>query len=178
MNNNDDPTIAEGGSHWYVSPCMFTPALTNRSLLAVSAEHGVALHYDSLNGCNESEARATTSKLASLLKARLAFHSMPTPQQDNSSDCGVYVLLATNVLVQRLLNPEESMQMGMNPWSLENVAFNADTGRVQFQRMIAEMIERRGRKIGTKVDIEITPSPQQSPEQKSTVPVLAGTKIR
>ena len=41
-----------------------------RSLLSVSTEHGVALHYDSLNGCNEGEARATTQKLASLLKAR------------------------------------------------------------------------------------------------------------
>jgi sentrin-specific protease 8 len=57
VNNNDDPSIAEGGSHW--------------SLLAVSSQHGVALHYDSLNGCNESEARATTSKLASLLKLRI-----------------------------------------------------------------------------------------------------------
>lgn len=160
MNNNDDPTIAEGGSHW--------------SLLAISSEHGVALHYDSLNGCNEGEARATTAKLSTLLRARishilinkgLAFYSMPTPQQDNSSDCGVYVLLATNVLVQRLLDPMDSTQKGSNPWSLENVEFNADKGRVQFQRMIAEMIDQRGRKIGTKVDIEITP--EMTPENSS-----------
>jgi sentrin-specific protease 8 len=134
----------------------------------------VALHYDSLNGCNEGEARATTAKLSTLLKARnsrilinkgLAFYSMPTPQQDNSSDCGVYVLLATNVLVQRLLDPMDSTQKGSNPWSLENIEFNADTGRVQFQRMIAEMIDQRGRKIGTKVDIEITP--EMTPENSS-----------
>ena len=155
----------------------------NRSLLAVSAEHGVALHYDSLNGSNEHEARTTTAKLASLLKARiasissnrliigLAFHSMPTPQQDNSSDCGVYVLLATGVLVQRLMAPEESLKKGANPWSLENISFNADTGRLQIQRMIAEMIELRGRKIGTKVDIEITPPPMSSPEQSPPVKV-------
>jgi Ulp1 family protease len=85
---------------------------------------------------------------------------MPTPQQDNSSDCGVYVLLATSVLVQRLLNPEKAATQTLNPWSLEGVSFNADTGRLQFQRMIAEMIDKRGRKIGTKVDIEITPAPQ------------------
>jgi Ulp1 family protease len=148
-----------------------------RSLLAVSAEHGVALHYDSLNGCNEHEARATTAKLASLLKSRtafissnrliigLAFHTMPSPQQDNSSDCGIYVLLATSVLVERLLAPEESLQKGSNPWSLENISFNANTGRLQIQRMIAEMIDQRGKKIGTKVDIEITPSPNVNPEQ-------------
>jgi Ulp1 family protease len=101
---------------------------------------------------------------------------MPTPQQDNSSDCGVYVLLATNVLVQRLLNPEGSLAEGSNPWSLENVEFHADTGRLQFQKMISEMIESRGRKIGTKVDIEITPSPTQSPQQQTAVP--ATSRIR
>ena len=96
---------------------------------------------------------------------------MPTPQQDNSSDCGVYVLLATNVLVQRLLAPEESLKKGANPWSLQNVSFNADTGRLQTQRMIAEMIDQRGRKIGTKVDIEITPPPTVSQGQSPPVKV-------
>ena len=90
---------------------------------------------------------------------------MPSPQQDNSSDCGIYVLLATNVLVQRLMGPKESLKKGVNPWSLENVSFNADTGRLQIQRMIAEMIDRRGKKIGTKIDIEITPSSTVAPEQ-------------
>jgi hypothetical protein len=108
--------------------------------------------------------------------AGLSFHSMPTPQQDNSSDCGVYVLLATNVLVQRLLNPEASLAEGANPWSLDNVEFHPDTGRVQFQKMISEMIESRGRKIGTKVDIEITPPETQDAQQTTSVP--AGTRIR
>jgi len=89
---------------------------------------------------------------------------MPSPQQDNSSDCGIYVLLATNVLVQQLLSPEESKQQGSNPWSLENISFNADTGRLQIQRLIAELIEQRGRRIGTKVDIEISPSPETTPK--------------
>lgn len=96
---------------------------------------------------------------------------MPSPQQDNSSDCGVYVLLATNVLVQRLLAPEEALQQGSNPWSLENISFNADTGRLQIQRMIAEMIDERGKKIGTKVDIEIIPPPLISSEQSPPVRV-------
>ena len=91
---------------------------------------------------------------------------MPTPQQDNSSDCGVYVLLATNVLVGRLLEPNDYMKQGSNPWSLENIEFDADTGRMQFQRMIAEMIDQRGRRIGTKVDIEITP--EMTPENPTT----------
>lgn len=89
---------------------------------------------------------------------------MLSPQQDNSSDCGVYVLLATSVIVQRLLAPE-LLQKGANPWSLQNILFNAETGRLQIQRMIAEMIDQRGRKIGTKFDIEITPSPAVSQKQ-------------
>jgi len=89
---------------------------------------------------------------------------MPSPQQDNSSDCGVYVLLATNVLIQRLLG-KDTNHRSSNPWNLENVTFNPETGRLQFQKMIAEMIESRGRKIGTKVDIEISPS--AGPEQTS-----------
>ena len=87
---------------------------------------------------------------------------MCSPQQDNSSDCGVYVLLATNVIVQRLLAPEELVHKGANPWSLQDISFHADTGRLQIQRMIAEMIDQHGRKIGTKVDIEINPSPTVS----------------
>jgi Ulp1 family protease len=91
---------------------------------------------------------------------------MPSPQQDNSSDCGIYVLLATTVLIQRLLGqlPREA---GSNPWSLEDVFFNAEKGRQQFQRMIAEMIEQRGRVIGTKDDIEISPasSPARTSQQ-------------
>jgi Ulp1 family protease len=89
---------------------------------------------------------------------------MPSPQQNNSSDCGVYVLLATSALIQRLLG-EVQQEAGTNLWSLENVSFNADIGRLQFQRMIAEMIEQRGRIIGTKDDIEI--SPPASPERTS-----------
>jgi Ulp1 family protease len=96
---------------------------------------------------------------------------MPSPQQDNSSDCGVYLILATNVLVHHLLSSEETKLQISDPWSLENVSFNADIGRLEFQRMIAQMIHQRGRKIGTKVDIEITPSPSSNPEQMPKVKV-------
>ena len=102
--------------------------------------------------------------------AGLAFHSLPSPQQDNSCDCGVYVLLATNVLVQRLLMaPDKSLKQGSNPWSLENISFNADAGRLEMQRLIADLIGRRGKKIGTKVDIEITPSASLNPEKGGQV---------
>jgi len=89
---------------------------------------------------------------------------MLCPQQDNSSDCGVYVLLATNVLVQRLLTLDQTTTPKADPWSLDNVSFNPDTGRLQMQRMVAQMIDQRGRKIGNKADIEISPSPDPKPK--------------
>lgn len=91
---------------------------------------------------------------------------MLCPQQDNSSDCGIYVLLATNVLVGRLLTLDHSTTPKANPWSLDNVSFNADTGRLQMERMIAQMIDSRGRKIGNKADIEISPSTSLHPQPK------------
>jgi len=86
---------------------------------------------------------------------------MLCPQQGNSSDCGVYVLLATNALVQRLLTLDLTTTPKANPWSLDNLSFNPDRGRLQIQRMIAQMIDQRGRKIGNKADIEISdPNPK------------------
>ena len=89
---------------------------------------------------------------------------MVCPQQDNSSDCGVYVLLATNVLVQRLLTLDLTATPKANPWSLDSISFNPDRGRLQIQRMIAQMIAQRGRKIGNKADIEIPPNSDANPK--------------
>jgi len=89
---------------------------------------------------------------------------MVCPQQDNSSDCGVYVLLATNVLVQRLLTLDLTTTPKANPWSLDSISFNPDRGRLQIQRMIAQMIAQRGRKIGNKADIEIPPNSDANPK--------------
>lgn len=99
-----NPTIAEGSSHW--------------SLLLVSKVDGVAFHYDSMIGTNEEHAFKVMRRLADVLGVPLKFIQLnDTPQQDNGSDCGVYVcLFMKHLLLKRLLmvrtNEKVSMSMG------------------------------------------------------------------
>ena len=112
---------AEGGSHW--------------SLLLVSVLDGVAFHYDSLAPANELEARTVTKKMAELLGKLLCFVSMDdTPQQENGSDCGIFVcLLMQHLLLRRLLmaNSKERISMSMG-----NRDVNASLGRKEMVKII------------------------------------------
>jgi sentrin-specific protease 8 len=103
INDARNVSVAEGGSHW--------------SLLLVSIIDGVAFHYDSMTPSNYDEARLATSKLSQLLGRQLRFLNLEdTPQQDNSSDCGVYVCIQMrHLLMKRLLsaNAKEKVSMSM-----------------------------------------------------------------
>ncbi len=91
INDCRNVEVAEGGSHW--------------SLLLVSVIDSVAFHYDSLDPMNEQEAALATQKISQLLGKPLRFHNLDdSPQQENSSDCGVYVCIQMrHLLVKRLL---------------------------------------------------------------------------
>jgi len=95
--------VAEGGSHW--------------SLLLVSVIDGVAFHYDSMTPSNYNEARLATDKISQLLGRQLRFMNLEdSPQQENSSDCGVYVCIQMrHLLLKRLLsaNAREKVSMSM-----------------------------------------------------------------
>ena len=99
-----DPNAVEGGSHW--------------SLLLVSVVDGVAFHYDSLSQMNEKDAWTILNKISKLLNVQLKFIQLgDTPQQENGSDCGVFVcLFMKHLLLKRLLmvrtNEKVSMSMG------------------------------------------------------------------
>lgn len=103
INDNRNVSQAEGGSHW--------------SLLLVSVIDGVAFHYDSLSASNFEEARMTTHKMAQLLGRPLSFLNLQdSPQQQNGSDCGVYVcIIMRHLLLKRLLaaNAKEKVSMSM-----------------------------------------------------------------
>lgn len=103
INDNRNVAEAEGGSHW--------------SLLLVSILDGVAFHYDSLEGSNNDEALLCLRRLEPVLKKRLRFHYLQEcPQQDNGSDCGVFVcIIMRHLLVKRLLsvNAGEKISMSM-----------------------------------------------------------------
>ncbi|EHK18091.1 uncharacterized protein TRIVIDRAFT_194528 [Trichoderma virens Gv29-8] len=103
INDNRNVAMAEGGSHW--------------SLLLVSVLDGIAFHYDSLGGANYAEAALATRKLGSIVGRQIRFINLEdSPQQENGSDCGVFVcLLMRHLLVKRLLvaNAREKVSMSM-----------------------------------------------------------------
>lgn len=103
VNDNRNVSVAEGGSHW--------------SLLLVSCLDGKAFHYDSLGGANYQEAKQCTNKLSHVLQRRLDFENLrDSPQQENGSDCGVFVcILMRHLLLKRLLsaNAREKVSMSM-----------------------------------------------------------------
>lgn len=125
-----DPNVAEGGSHW--------------SLLLVSVVDGVAFHYDSYYQGNQRDAYDVTNKLTRLLGHPLRFIQLQdSPQQENGSDCGVYVcLFMKHLLLKRLLmvrtNEKVSMSMG-------GKRIDAREGRKEMMRIIEER-RREGEK--------------------------------
>ncbi|OJD31067.1 ulp1 protease family protein [Diplodia corticola] len=112
---------AEGGSHW--------------SLLLVSVVDGVAFHYDSLCESNDQEARVATQKMATLLGRSLRFISMDDcPQQENGSDCGVFVcLLMRYLLLNRLLRADSKEKVSM---SMAGKNVEASAGRKEMLKII------------------------------------------
>lgn len=105
VNDCRSPNLAEGGSHW--------------SLLLVSIRDGVAFHYDSLRPSNYEPARIASEKFSRLCGKTLRFVNLDdAPQQNNGSDCGMYVCLEMQFLLKRLLQggsgEKFSMSMGQN----------------------------------------------------------------
>lgn len=130
INDNRDVNQAEGGSHW--------------SLLLVSIIDGVSFHYDSLTPSNDPDARIASHKLELLLGKKLRFvHMEDAPQQENGSDCGVFVcLLMRHLLLKRLLRADASKKISM---SMREQHVNASEGR----KIMLKTIESR-RKEGEK----------------------------
>ncbi|TKA63063.1 hypothetical protein B0A49_09071 [Cryomyces minteri] len=128
INNNSDVECAEGGSHW--------------SLLLVSIVDGVAFHYDSMYPANKAEAMLASHKISELLGAPLAFMNLEdSPQQENGSDCGVYVcLLMQHLLLHRLLKAHAAHKVSM---SMKEKDVDAAGGRKEMIRII-EMFRREG----------------------------------
>lgn len=122
INDSRSPGVAEGGSHW--------------SLLLVSTIDGVAFHYDSLRPSNRGNAQLAASKLSTLLGgAPLKFLDLEdSPQQDNGSDCGVYVCLQMKyLLLHRLLQRGSTEKISM---SMGREEVDAARGRKEMVKLI------------------------------------------
>lgn len=121
VNDCNNPNEAEGGTHW--------------SLLLVSIVDGVAFHYDSLPPGNQVEAANITRRLSILIGRQIRFIQLhDSPQQDNSSDCGVFVCLnMRHLLLKRLLQVHTNEKVSM---SLGNRRVDAREGRKEMFRII------------------------------------------
>jgi len=128
INDCRDVEEAEGGSHW--------------SLLLVSVLDGVAFHYDSLTPSNVQDAKLVAYRISQLLGKQLRFINLEdSPQQDNGSDCGVYVcLLMQHLLISRLLRAHAQDKISM---SMRGKEVDAYGGRKEMLRII-EMMRREG----------------------------------
>lgn len=120
--------VPEGGSHW--------------SLLLVSVMDGVAFHYDSMYPHNEHEAKLSSHKISQLLGKPLKFINLgDAPQQENGSDCGVFVcLMMQHLLLSRLLMAHASDKVSM---SMRGKEVDAVGGRKEMIRVI-EMFRKEG----------------------------------
>ena len=121
INDARNVSVAEGGSHW--------------SLLLVSVIDGVSFHYDSMNPSNYREAQNASLKLSQLLDRPLRFVNLEdSPQQDNSSDCGVYVCIQMrHLLLKRLLSANAREKVSM---SMGGKLVDASGGRKEMLRTI------------------------------------------
>jgi len=93
-------STAGSGPHW--------------SLLLVSVIDGLAFHYDSLSPSNYNEATLATNKISQLLGKPLRFYNLDSPQQQNSSDSGIYVcVIMRYLLLKRLLSASVQNKVNM-----------------------------------------------------------------
>ncbi|KAK7912364.1 hypothetical protein WMY93_012575 [Mugilogobius chulae] len=87
---NDNSNQTAGGTHW--------------SLLVYHRGSNHFAHYDSQNGSNSLHARRIANKLEAFLGAgrKAAFAEEQCPSQQNSYDCGMYVMCIAEVLCERV----------------------------------------------------------------------------
>jgi len=124
INDNTNPSLPEGGSHW--------------SLLLISVLDGLAFHYDSMGGVNVQEAHLATRKFGEIMNRRFRFINLDdTPQQENGSDCGVFVcLLMRHLLVKRLLSANAREKVSM---SMSGKMVDSSGGRKEMLRIIENL---------------------------------------
>ncbi|KAG8296555.1 hypothetical protein J6590_054371 [Homalodisca vitripennis] len=96
---NDSPAVDKpggSGSHW--------------SLLLYVAEMEEFLYYDSLGLKNFDHAVKISSALQTFLNKNVKCKITPVnvPQQSNGFDCGIYLLLFTEIIVQKIKKEKES----------------------------------------------------------------------
>ncbi|XP_043933432.1 sentrin-specific protease 8 [Protopterus annectens] len=89
---NDNSSQSAGGTHW--------------SLLVYIRPLDTFNHYDTYSGSNSSHAKRAATKLEAFVKtkrSKIQFVDEPAPAQQNSYDCGMYVICIAEALCEELL---------------------------------------------------------------------------
>lgn len=89
-----------GGTHW--------------SLLLYIKDQQSYYYFDSLHSHNYKHAQVVANKVSKYLSAcsqkpTLSIEQVPVPQQNNTFDCGIYVLLFTDTVVEAILTQKLSI---------------------------------------------------------------------
>ena len=146
ITDNSDLSKA-GGSHW--------------SLMLFGVREGTAYYMDSLptsRGDKFIDTHQYCKAMCQIFERRFNPVIVPTPKQANGSDCGVHVLMQTDILLDRLLRDANTLgELTMMDAQLDAAAY-----RQKLLDHIDNLAKTRGRKIGTTADVAI------SPERRST----------
>ncbi|CAK3947763.1 cysteine ase [Lecanosticta acicola] len=91
------------GSTLHVMIPLKSPTSAHYSLLLVSAQDGVACHYDPARARNRKLAETVVKQISAHLDQRLQFLHVPgTPEQLRDQDCGVYVCVFMQHLIAKI----------------------------------------------------------------------------
>lgn len=160
INDARSVTAAEAGTHW--------------SLLLVSKIDGVAFHYDSLSPSNYNEAQLCTSKVSQLIGIPLRFINLDdSPQQANSSDCGVFVCIQMrHLLLKRLLSANAREKVSM---SMAGKMVDANGGRKEMLKII-ESFRKEGERRRSQDSHRRSASPLHKDKHQSKSPPRIDSK--
>lgn len=93
INDSNSVNLEESGSHW--------------SLLVYIQSRNKFFHFDSIENHNITAARAVADKLnilSGMAGENVQLEPCKTPQQYNSVDCGIYMIIIAEILIHRLVN--------------------------------------------------------------------------
>eukprot|EP00742_Colponemidia_sp_Colp-10_P008775 GILJ01009526.1.p1 GENE.GILJ01009526.1~~GILJ01009526.1.p1 ORF type:complete len:279 (+),score=35.27 GILJ01009526.1:94-930(+) len=146
VNNNVDMQ-GEGGSHW--------------SLIVFIKATRTFHSFDSLQGSNREPSRVLYEKLSAFLTSidvpgPFEFVIEATPQQINSSDCGVYVIAIAEELLRRYLGEQsDEMNVASEQHYLFVKKMRDFIYRLISSKMCEEDLDGTGRLISNTVHVQV-----------------------